>query len=61
MTPGARWAAWLQAGQRLGLRPADFWRLSLREFRALTEPPAQGVLSRTEFQALAAAFPDVPS
>jgi uncharacterized phage protein (TIGR02216 family) len=59
MTAAARWAAWLQTAQRLGLAPPVFWRLSLREFRALAEPSADAApLARPQFQALAAAFPD---
>jgi len=47
----------LSVGVRLGLAPHAFWRLSLREWRALnTSPP--GTLSRAAFEALAAANPD---
>lgn len=42
---------------RLGLPPAAFWRLSVREWRALASP-AQAAMSRAAFEALAQKFPD---
>lgn len=50
------WRAWLRAALAMGLTPAAFWRLSLREWRALAGVSAQ--LDRTDFEALAARFPD---
>ncbi len=29
------WAEWLAEGRRLGFKPAEFWRLSVWEWRAL--------------------------
>jgi len=51
------WSAWLKAAFGFGLVPADFWRLSLKEWRALT---AQGAspFDRAAFEALASQFPD---
>lgn len=40
------------------MTPAEFWRLSLREWRVLAAPPAEVALTRTAFDALAARFPD---
>ena len=56
MTP---WPALLRlAVLRLGLTPAAFWRLSLTEWRALTEPEPPQALNRAELDALARAWPD---
>jgi uncharacterized phage protein (TIGR02216 family) len=43
---------------RLALAPEAFWRLSLVEWRALTEVPAAPVLNRAALDALIARFPD---
>lgn len=43
---------------RLGLAPEAFWRLSLIEWRTLTEAPAAPVLGRAALDALIARFPD---
>jgi uncharacterized phage protein (TIGR02216 family) len=42
----------------LAIPPQAFWRLSLAEWRALTEAPAAPVLSRAALDALIARFPD---
>jgi uncharacterized phage protein (TIGR02216 family) len=43
----------------LGLTPEAFWRLSLAEWRALTAFPDQDLgLSRSQFDALSALYPD---
>jgi uncharacterized phage protein (TIGR02216 family) len=43
----------------LGLTPEAFWRLSLAEWRALTAVPEQDRgLSRSQFDALSALYPD---
>lgn len=52
------WAAWLRLAVQLGAPPAAFWRLSLREWRALTATRASEALGRSAFEALAARFPD---
>jgi uncharacterized phage protein (TIGR02216 family) len=57
----ARWRAALRlASGRLALSPEAFWRLSLAEWRALTEAPAAPVLDRAALDALIARFPDDP-
>ena len=55
------WPAMLRlAALRLGVAPHEFWRLSLREWRALTEPETgdAGPLGRAAFDALLADNPD---
>lgn len=52
------WAAPLRLALRLGLPPQAFWRLSLVEWRALTETPAAPVPSRADLTALIARYPD---
>ena len=52
------WAGRLRLALRLGLKPDAFWRLSLAEWRALTEPAEAPALSRPEFEALASKYPD---
>jgi uncharacterized phage protein (TIGR02216 family) len=53
-----RWRTALRLAARLNLAPEAFWRLSLAEWRALTEVPAAPVLSRAGLAALIARFPD---
>ena len=54
------WPALLRlAADRFRLPPAEFWRLSLREWLALTAPhAAESPLSRAAFDALLADLPD---
>lgn len=53
------WSAMLRTAALLGLEPQAFWRLSLREWRMLTEAPAASPpLGRSEFQRMAEAWPD---
>ncbi len=47
----------LVLAQRRGIAPAAFWRLSLKEWRALAAP-GESALTRAGFEALAARFPD---
>lgn len=55
MTP---WPALLRlAALRFGIAPDAFWRLSLVEWRALTDA-APDALTRAAFEALARAHPD---
>lgn len=55
----ARWRDALRlAVLRLAIPPEAFWRLSLAEWRVLTEAPAAPVLNRTALDALIARFPD---
>ncbi len=49
----------LRAAARAGVGPADFWRLSLKEWRLLTEAAGDGQpLGRREFDRMAEAWPD---
>lgn len=53
------WGEMLRTAVRLGIGPEGFWRLSLREWRMLTErPPGAGLLGRSEFERMAEAWPD---
>ncbi|MCA1935193.1 MAG: phage tail assembly chaperone [Asticcacaulis sp.] len=58
------WAAMLRfAVRECHLRPADFWRLSWREWLWLTVPPSAPILSppalpRDVFETMKKAFPD---
>ena len=51
------WPALLQAGLRLGISPSEFWRLSLREWQALSGARAS-VFRRSDLSELIALFPD---
>jgi uncharacterized phage protein (TIGR02216 family) len=60
MTPEPTpWPRLLAAALGLGLTPPQFWRLSLREWRALVAPRAEQ-LTRAAFENLARRFPDEP-
>ncbi|WP_297516159.1 phage tail assembly chaperone [uncultured Caulobacter sp.] len=52
------WAEPLRLALSLGIAPEAFWRLSLKEWRALTERPPASALTRSGLEALAARFPD---
>ena len=53
------WGAMLRAALALGVAPEAFWRLSLKEWRMLTEPAGGGTsLDRAGFDALAVRWPD---
>lgn len=55
------WRALIAVARELGVPPREFWRLSLREWRALSAPSAQaGHLARSDFDFLSAQFPDLP-
>lgn len=60
MKTGFDWSALLRAGVRgLGLRPAEFWRLTPAEFRLMLGVDAgQAPMGRTALDALAQAYPD---
>ena len=49
---GAGWASMVRAGLRLGITPEAFWRLSLKEWRMVTEAEPGPVLGRAEFERL---------
>ncbi len=49
----------LRVAAQGGVQPADFWRLSLKEWRLLMEAPVEGLpLARSEFERMAEAWPD---
>ena len=52
------WDAALRLAVSLRISPEHFWRLSLREWRALTATPAAPILTRPTLDALIARFPD---
>ena len=53
------WGAMLRTAAALGVAPEGFWRLSLREWRMLTETPgAARPMGRAELERLAEAWPD---
>lgn len=57
--PRSEWVGMLRfAALRLGIGPEAFWRLSLREWRALTEDGGPAALGRYELEALLRAYPD---
>ena len=56
MTP---WGEMLRAAARLGVGPVGFWRLSLREWRMLTErPEGPAPMRREDLMRMAEAWPD---
>jgi uncharacterized phage protein (TIGR02216 family) len=54
MTP---WPQLLRLALQMGIGPEAFWRLSLREWRALTSASGEA-LGRAAFDELARRFPD---
>ena len=53
------WGEMLRVAARLGVGPEGFWRLSLREWRMLTERPEGAVpMGRSEFERMADQWPD---
>lgn len=52
------WAAMLQTALRMGIAPEAFWRLSLMEWRALTERDGSAVLGRGALERLMRDWPD---
>lgn len=57
---GIPFDTWLRLAMRMGISPRDFWRLSLKEWRALTQATGPAPLGRAELEALRARFPDAP-
>ena len=57
------WDEMLRAGLRMGLAPDMLWRLSLKEWRALTGQGAHGggAMGRNQFERFLEAFPDATS
>lgn len=53
------WAAMMRTAARLGVGPEGFWRLSLNEWRMLTERSASATpMGRDELMRMAEAWPD---
>ncbi|MBX9460918.1 MAG: phage tail assembly chaperone [Brevundimonas sp.] len=49
----------LRVAARTGVAPPEFWRLSLKEWRLLTEAPIEGLpLARRELERMTEAWPD---
>jgi len=55
MTP---WGEMLRLAATMGVAPEAFWRLSLKEWRALTGGGEVAALTRAGLEALADAHPD---
>lgn len=53
------WPHLLATALSLGLAPESFWRLSIKEWRALAAPAADS-LTRQAFETLTRRFPDEP-
>jgi uncharacterized phage protein (TIGR02216 family) len=55
------WDGWMAHGLgRLGLPPTEFWRMSVREWRAVLGQGRAAALSRAELETLMKEHPDVP-
>lgn len=53
------WSEMLRASVAMGIPPVAFWRLSLREWRMLTNVARRhSAMGRDDFQRLAEAWPD---
>ncbi len=52
------WAAMLRTASRMGIAPAAFWRLSLLEWRALSDGDRPAALARDELDRLMREWPD---
>ena len=52
------WQSALRAAARLGIAPAEFWRLSLIEWRAIAGPLDARPLTRRALAILMADYPD---
>ncbi len=52
------WTSPLRLALQMGVPPEAFWRLSLVEWRALTEAPSGPVLTRAGLTDLIARYPD---
>lgn len=51
-----------RASREFGIAPEAFWRLSLKEWRALTgQPTGLAPISRADLEALIDAYPDTPT
>jgi len=55
------WGEMMRAAAGFGVGPEGFWRLSLKEWRMLTQAVGSGVgapMGRLDFEGLAARWPD---
>jgi uncharacterized phage protein (TIGR02216 family) len=52
------WAGLLRTALALGITPEAFWRLSLKEWRMLTERAQAPAMGRTAMEGLMARWPD---
>ena len=53
------WPRLLAHAVRIGIAPAEFWALSVREWRWLTRAPGQNApMARSDLEALSELFPD---
>lgn len=55
---GIPFDAWLRLAVRMGITPREFWNLSLKEWRVLTQAAGPAPLGRGELETLRARFPD---
>ncbi len=53
------WGVWLRMASQLGVAPAQFWALSVREWVLLTAHDATPSLGRSGLAALMTSFPDI--
>lgn len=58
MSAATPWAEMLRTAAGLGVAPAAFWRLSLKEWRWLTAPGGGPGLGREALTALMERYPD---
>ncbi|MGD9966972.1 MAG: phage tail assembly chaperone [Hyphomonadaceae bacterium] len=59
MSEATPWPELLRIARQIGVAPAAFWSLSLREWRAIADTTMHA-LSAADFAALAQRFPDTP-
>jgi uncharacterized phage protein (TIGR02216 family) len=55
------WASMLRTAVGLGIQPEAFWRLSLKEWRMLTERAPAPAMGRAAMEGLMARWPDLPT
>ena len=59
MTGATPWGEMMRTAARLGVGPEGFWRLSLREWRMLTEPRVgSAAMGRADLKRMTEAWPD---
>lgn len=53
------WSEMMRTAAMLGVTPRAFWRLSLKEWRMLTQPPrSNAAIGRADLLRMAEAWPD---